>query len=201
MLAAAEKLKAAGIPAITFGGKVNWHVMRLMDVILETKCGAEKHDKLMKMELKWTDEACATESFAEMEKWAKNYILAPFMGIDQTQSFNLFIAGRAAMMLEGDWLVGTLTSNNANLDDYAIFPFPTGTNRLYGFAEYLYVSSKSQNPDLAAKFLDYFTVDAVQQETLGMFATTSINKNVKYENLPAISQEWLEVFKTYTRST
>jgi raffinose/stachyose/melibiose transport system substrate-binding protein len=31
-----------------------------------------------------------------------------------------------------------------------------------------------------------------------MFATTSPNKNVKYENLPAISQEWLEVFKTYT---
>ena len=198
LLAAAEKLKAAGIPAFTFGGKVNWHVMRLMDVILETKCGAEKHDKLMKMELKWTDEACATEFFAEMEKWAKNYILAPFMGIDQTQSFNLFIAGRAAMMLEGDWLVGTLTTNNANLDDYAIFPFPTGTNRLYGFAEYLYVSSKSQNPDLAAKFLEYFTSDAVQQETVGMFATTSPNKNVKYENLPAISQEWLEVFKTYT---
>ena len=63
--------------------------------------------------------------------------------------------------------------------------FPTGTNRLYGFAEYLYVSSKSQNPDLAAKFLDYFTSDAVQQETVGMFATTSPNKNVKYENLPA----------------
>ena len=32
LLAAAEKLKAAGIPAFTFGGTVNWHVMRLMDV-------------------------------------------------------------------------------------------------------------------------------------------------------------------------
>ncbi|WP_033057214.1 ABC transporter substrate-binding protein [Sinorhizobium arboris] len=199
LVAAAEKLKAAGIPAFTFGGKVNWHLMRLMDVILETKCGAEKHDKLMKMELKWTEEACATESFTEMEKWAKNYILSPFMGIDQTQSFNLFIAGRAAMMLEGDWLVGTLTTNNAKLDDYDIFPFPTGTKRLYGFAEYYYVSSKSQHPDLAAKFLDYYLSDGVQQENVGKFATTSINKNVKYENLPAISQEWLQVFKDYTQ--
>jgi raffinose/stachyose/melibiose transport system substrate-binding protein len=199
LLAAAEKLKAAGIPAIAFGGKVNWHVMRLMDVILETKCGVEKHDKLMKMELKWTEEACATESFAEMDKWAKNYMLTPFMGIDNNQAFNLFMAGRAAMMLEGDWLVGTLTSNNANLDDYAIFPFPTGTDRLYGFAEYYYVSTKSQNPDLAAKFLDYTLSTDVQQANLGQFSTTSINKNVKYENLPAISEEWLKIFNDYSQ--
>jgi raffinose/stachyose/melibiose transport system substrate-binding protein len=197
LLAAAEKLKAAGIPAIAFGGKVNWHVMRLMDVILETKCGTEKHDKLMKMELKWTEEACAAESFAEMDKWAKNYILAPFMGIDNNQAFNLFIAGRAAMMLEGDWLVGTLTTNNANLDDYAIFPFPTGTDRLYGFAEYYYVSSKSANPDIAAKFLDYYLSTDVQQANLGNFSTTSVNKNVKYGDLPEISQEWLKIFNDY----
>ena len=43
-----------------------------------------------------------------MEKWAKNYILSALHGHrQQTQSFNLFIAGRAAMMLEGDWLVGS----------------------------------------------------------------------------------------------
>lgn len=35
--AAAAKLKEAGIPAMTFGGTVNWHLMRLMDVLLETK--------------------------------------------------------------------------------------------------------------------------------------------------------------------
>ena len=34
---AAKKLKEAGIPAFTFGGTVNWHVMRLMDVLLETR--------------------------------------------------------------------------------------------------------------------------------------------------------------------
>jgi raffinose/stachyose/melibiose transport system substrate-binding protein len=197
LLAAAEKLKAAGIPAFTFGGKVNWHVMRLMDVILETKCGVEKHDKLMNMSLKWTEEPCAVEAFTEMDRWAKNYILTPFMGIDQNQSFNLFVAGRAAMMLEGDWLVGTLTSNNANLDDYSIFPFPTGTDRLYGFAEYYYVSTKSQNPDLAAKFLDYTLSTDVQQANLGQFSTTSINKNVRYENLPAISEKWLKIFNDY----
>lgn len=197
LVAAAEKLKAAGIPAITFGGTVNWHVMRLMDVILESKCGAETHDQLKNMELSWTTEPCVAESFGELDTWSRNYILSPFMGIDNAQAFNLFVAGRAAMMLEGDWLVQQL-AEAGNLDDYGIFPFPTGTDRLYGFAEYHYVSTKSQNPELAAKFLDYFISKDVQQAALGAFSTTSINKDVTYENLRPLDQEWLNIFNTYS---
>lgn len=47
--AAAGKLKDASIAAFSFGGTVNWHLMRLMDVILEAQCGAETHDALMRM--------------------------------------------------------------------------------------------------------------------------------------------------------
>lgn len=196
LVAAAEKLKAAGIPAITFGGTVNWHLMRLMDVILESKCGAEKHDQLKNMELSWATEPCAADSFAELDTWSQNYILSPFMGIDNAQSFNLFVAGRAAMMLEGDWLVQQL-AEAGDLDAYGIFPFPTGTDRLYGFAEYHYISTKSQSPDVAAKFLDYFVSTDVQQAALGSFSTTSINKNVVYEGLRPMDQEWVDIFNTY----
>lgn len=196
-LADAEKLKAAGIPAFTFGGSVNWHVMRLMDVILETKCGAEKHDALTSMKADWSTEPCATDAFTEFAKWTKDYTLQPFMGIDNKQSFSLFTAGRAAMMLEGDWLVGQLASTGSNLDDYGMFPFPTNTQRLYGFAEYHYISTKSPHPDLAAKFLDYFLSTKVQQETLGHFSSTSVNKNVQYANQKPLEAEWLDVFKTY----
>lgn len=198
LVAAAEKLKTVGIPAITFGGTVNWHLMRLMDVILESKCGAEKHDALMNMKASWTTEPCASASFGELDKWSKNYILSPFMGIDNAQSFNLFVAGRAAMMLEGDWLVQQL-AEAGNLDDYDVFPFPTKTNRLYGFAEYHYISSKSKSPDTAAKFLDYFMSTPVQQAVLGQFSTTSINKNVAYKDLRPLDQKWVDIFNTYTQ--
>ena len=196
-LADAEKLKAAGIPAFTFGGSVNWHVMRLMDVILETKCGAEKHDALKSMKADWSTEACATDAFTEFAKWTKDYTLQPFMGIDNKQSYSLFTAGRAAMMLEGDWLVSQLETSGANLDDYGMFPFPTNTQRLYGFAEYNYISTKSPNPDLAAKFLDYFLSTKVQQDLVGQISSTSVNKNVQYANLKPLEAEWLDVFKTY----
>jgi raffinose/stachyose/melibiose transport system substrate-binding protein len=196
LVADADKLKAAGIPAITFGGTVNWHVMRLMDEILETECGAAQHDALMNMKVSWADELCAAKSFNELHKWTSNYFLKPFMGIDQAQSFNLFIAGRAAMMLEGDWLVGQLKGSN-KLDGYAMFPFPNGTKRLYGFAEYNYISTKSARADAAAKFLDFLESTDVQQAHLGDFGTISVNKNVKYGDLDPVSQAWIKVFGDY----
>ncbi|NEI74458.1 extracellular solute-binding protein [Rhizobium lusitanum] len=199
LLADAEKLKAAKIPAFTFGGSVNWHVMRLMDVLLETKCGADKHDALMAMKSDWTKEPCATDAFAEFAKWTKDYTLKPFMGISNQQSYTLFVAGRAAMMLEGDWLVSQLSGSKVDLDDYGVVPFPTNTNRLYGFAEYNYISTKSKNPDLAAKFLDYFLSTKVQQDLVGQISSTSVNKNVQYSNLKPLEAKWLDIFKTYSK--
>lgn len=193
LLAAADKLKAAGIPAFTFGGTVNWHVMRLMDEILETQCGPEKHDALTGMTANWRDEPCATRSFEEFHRWTSTYFLKPFMGIDQSQSFNLFLAGRAAMMLEGDWLVGQLKGAN-RLADFAVFPFPTGGDRLYGFAEYNYVSSKSKHPEAAAKFLDFVASTPVQQSHLGDFGTISVNKEVKYTSTEPLDLAWQKIY-------
>ena len=196
LLAAAEALKANGVPAFTFGGSVNWHVMRLMDEIIETKCGAEVHDQLIAATASWTETPCAVESFTELQKWADNYILKPFMGIDQQQSFNLFIANRAAMMLEGNWLVQQLAEAR-DLEDFGLFPFPTGTDRLYGFAEYHYINSKSDNPDLAAKFLDFFNSTDIQQRYLGTFATNSVNSKVVYADQRPLDAEWNEIFAKY----
>jgi raffinose/stachyose/melibiose transport system substrate-binding protein len=197
LVAAAEKLAKAGIPAFTFGGTVNWHLMRLMDEILETECGADKHDALMDMKVSWEAEPCAAKSFEELHTFTSKYMLKPFMGIDQAQSFNLFLANRAAMMLEGDWLVGQLKDNKKSEADFALFPFPTGTSRLYGFAEYNYISSKSKNPDAAAKFLDYLSSTEVQQAHLGEFGSISVNKNVKYTKVEPLNQVWLKIFNTF----
>jgi raffinose/stachyose/melibiose transport system substrate-binding protein len=191
LVADADKLASAGIPAVTFGGTVNWHLMRLMDEILEVKCGPEKHDALMSMKVSWADEPCATQSFEELHKWTSKYMLKPFMGIDNNQAFNLFLAGRAAMMLEGNWLVGQLRNAN-KLADYGVFTFP-GTDRLYGFGEYNYVSTKSKNPDVAAKFLDYLESTPVQQANLAVFGG-SVNKNVKSDSTEPLDLAWTKIF-------
>lgn len=198
LVEAAKKLKAAGIPAFTFGGSVNWHLMRLMDEILETTCGAEVHDQLKSMQVDWSKTECATKAFAEMKMWGQNYILSPFMGVDQKQSFTLFLAKRAAMMLEGDWLVSQI-KEGGNVDDYDVFPFPNGTGRLYGFAEYFYISSKTKKSELAAEFINSFTSTEFQTQIAGVFGALSVNKEVKLkDDALAMHKEWTEIFAKAT---
>lgn len=199
LLAAAAKLKQAGIPAFTFGGSVNWHVMRLMDVLVETKCGAKTHDALKAMTVKWSDTACATEAFNEFHKWISEYTLKPFMSYDQTQARKLFESGRAAMMLEGDWMANQLRTETKNVQDYAIFPFPTGTGRLYGFGVNYYINPNGKK-DLAAKFINYFVSDKVQQEHLGSFGVLGVNKNVVKKDPDHFDKTWFELFEKYKES-
>ena len=194
LVADAEKLKAAHIPAITFGGTVNWHLMRLMDVILEAKCGAAKHDDLMAMKTDWATEPCAAASFGELKKWADNYTLKPFMGLADDQAQNLFYAGRTAMALEGDWFV-SMIAQHGDLDKYGFFLVPTGTDRLYFFSEYFYVSSKSANKDAAADFLDFITSPEEQQKYLGEFSAISVTKGVDYgADKTDLGKTWRDIF-------
>lgn len=192
--AAALKLKENGYAPFTFGGSVNWHVMRLMDVLLETTCGVEKHDSLTSMELDWSTEPCAEAAFAELKWWADDYILAPFMGIDHQQAATLWYGKRAAMMLEGDWMVNAI-DENSDVGNYGIFPFPTGTDRLYGFAEYLYVSTRSKVPDLAAEYIDMFISTDFQTEIVGSFGALSVNVDVDLsDDALDLHKEWTEIF-------
>lgn len=79
----------------------------------------------------------------------------------------------------------------------AFFPFPTGTDRLYGFANQLYVASTAENPDLAAEFLDYFTSSEVQETLVGILFTNSVNADVTMSTPRALDSEWQQLFAKY----
>jgi raffinose/stachyose/melibiose transport system substrate-binding protein len=188
-----EQLVAAGITPIQFGGSVNWHLMRLLDVLLETTCGPETHDALMALEANWADEACATEAFEELSTWSTSYLNEGFIGIDNDESSQLLYAGLAAMALEGDWFNGMLDTNS-DLGLYGMFPFPTGAGRLYGFTEAVYIGSGSPHQQEAALFMDYLTSDEVQTEYYQEFGSVSVNKAITPDSEEPLDQEWVEVF-------
>ncbi len=200
LIAANQKLLDAGITPFAFGGNVNWHLMRLLDSLLETKCGAEKHDALKSMTLSWTEEPCATEGFAELARWQSDgYLGKDFLGISPQDSNLLVYTGQAAMMLEGDWMVNMIADQGEDLANYGMFPFPTGTNRLYYFAEMLYVTKGGPDEEAAIRFLDYLTSDEVQEKELGNFGAISINKNISYgDDRRPLDAEWSEFFDTMT---
>lgn len=176
--AAAQQLKDAGITPITFGGKDNWHVMRMLDVLIETSCGAEEGDALNTLEASWADNPCVDQAFTDLADWASTYFNEGFIGIAQTEAASLFLSGKAAMELEGDWFTQVAVDGGMNIEDVGVFEFPTGTDRLYGFTEGQYISASSEHPDEAAKFLDYLTSTEVQTEIAGVFAATSVNQEV-----------------------
>jgi raffinose/stachyose/melibiose transport system substrate-binding protein len=196
LLAANDKLLAAGTIPFAFGGKDHWHLMRLLDSLLETKCGAEMHDTLKFLQGNWAEEACATEAFNELKAWSdKGYLGENFMGIGYQDSNMQVFGGDAAMMLEGDWMVNQLVDAGQDLENYGIFPFPTGTDRLYFFAEMLYPAASSDMMDAGVDFLDYFTSDEVQQANIGAFGSIPVNKNASYgDEARPLDAEWVEIF-------
>jgi raffinose/stachyose/melibiose transport system substrate-binding protein len=198
LMAANDKLIAAGYSPIEFGGTVNWHVMRLLDNILETKCGAETHDQLKKMDASWATTPCVAEAFTDLKTWSEKYITPNFMAMDNNESTQLLYSGKAATALEGDWFNGQLVNDQQDTDNYGIFLFPTGTGRLYSFAQGNYVGANSKHPDVAADFLNYFNSDEVQQKYLGTWGAVSVAANVKATNPSALDAAWPPIFAAAT---
>ena len=192
LVAAAEALDANGVAAFEFGGTVNWDLMRLLDSLLETVCGAEIHDQLKSLEGDWSTEPCVTDAFTELQTWS-GYLNEGFMGVDNLQSESLLYAGQAAMALEGDWFSSPIDVNDSK-DEYGLFPFPTGTGRLYGFTEAIYIGEQSEHKDEAAMFLDYLTSTEVQETFVGPFGSLSVNKEVAPVSDHPLDTAWIEIF-------
>lgn len=193
LLAVADQLAAADITPMTFGGTVNWHVMRLLDSLIETACGAEEADELNQGDGDWGSSECVTEAFTELKKWGDNYLNEGFMAISNDDAAQLFYSGDAAMTIEGDWYGPMALDAGMAEEDLGIFPFPTGTGRAYGFGELMYVNPSSENADAAAKFLDYM-ISVEGQETVGTtFAALSVNSEVAPPEGAPLSEEWRTV--------
>lgn len=194
LIAANDKLAASGVSPIQFGGTVNWHLMRLLDNLLELKCGAETHDALKSLQASWATEPCATAAFTELKLWVDKYIVPDFIGIDNAESTQLLYAGQAAMALEGDWMPAAFEADGQDLANYGLFAFPTGTGRLYAFNQMNYVGANSQHKEEAVKFLDYLSSPAVQEKYLGTFGATSVTQGLTPPANPRpLDVKWNEI--------
>ncbi len=194
LLAAADKLVAKGVAPIQFGGTVNWHLMRLLDSLIDTKCGADTMTKLMTKTTSWASEQCVTDAFTELKTWSDKYINKGFISMSNDDSSQLFYQGKAAMALEGTWFDANVKENGMDPANIGIVPFPTGTGRLYGFGEAFYVNAKSEHPDAAAKFLDFITSTEEQAKVVGSWAALSVNKAVQPKDTNPLDALWGPIF-------
>lgn len=204
LVAAADKLVAKGTTPIAFGGTVNWHVMRLLDNLIETKCGTDTRDKLFAKQVKWSETPCVTDAFTELKTWADKYLNKGFISVSNDDSSQLFYQGKAAMALEGTWFNANVKENGMDPNNVGILQFPTGTSRLYSFGEGFYINSGSEHADAAAKFLDFITNTESQKIAVGAWAAMSVNKDVQPSTDNPLNALWPPIYNgasgTFTNS-
>ncbi|MDR2975127.1 MAG: extracellular solute-binding protein [Propionibacteriaceae bacterium] len=199
LVAAADKLKAAGVTPFATAGTVNWYIMRLLDPLIETKCGAAMMDKLATTAEAWDKQTCVTEAFTELKKWGDNYFNDGYMALDTDSATDLFFRGEAAMVMEGAWFGGDVKEKGPDMmNDVGLFSFPTGTGRLYGFGEGFYVGANSTKADATVKFLDFITSAPSQKEFSGLWGAISVNKEVPPDSSNPLNAGWESIFNQAT---
>lgn len=197
------KLKAHGITPMSLAGQYSWDTMRLLDSLLDTKCGAATFDQLRALKLSWTHTACAEAGFAALQTWVKNDVPADYMGLNPNSNlqYTAMIAGKAAMTIDGDWSVRMLQQDKQNLSNWGFFPFPTGTGQLAYFTESLWMSSTSPNKGEAAQLMNYLVSKDVQEKYFNELNTiVSPTRGVPTPaSVDPLTRQWIATISKYSQ--
>jgi alpha-glucoside transport system substrate-binding protein len=132
-LAAAETIKASGVPAYSIGGADGWTLTDLFENIYLRTAGPDKYDQLAAHEIPWTDQS-VKDALAEMAKIFSDTdnVAGGTQGALQTDFptsvTNAFSDNpKAAMVLEADFVEGEIVnSTNAEPETgFNVFDFPS----------------------------------------------------------------------------
>ena len=158
-VAAADKLKAAGVTPIASGGAQGsaWALEIGVGMIGPTIYGAGFYDEMMSGAATFEDPrfVATLKRFAEL----KPYYSEGFAGVDYTTSTQQFINGEAAMFFGGSWENGSFKAQNPNLN-FSVFAFPgdeaTDTPLVAAFSDGSYgLVADSQKKEAASKVLNW----------------------------------------------
>lgn len=174
LLAACEKLKAAGVTPFTIGSKALWPTAGWFDYLDLRVNGYEFHMELTSGKIPYTDPRVK----AVFEKWAElvkpGYFIANHAAIDWQDAVPQLVQGKAAMYLMGNFAVATMKNGGLKEEQIGFMPFPQITPDLPVSEEAptdtFHIPKGAKNKEDAKKFLAYLASPAVQtkmNETLG----------------------------------
>jgi len=189
------KLKTQNIPCVSTAGTYGWHAMRMFQFFLEHTAGPTLHDQLLQGKASW-DRPEVVAAFALFKKWTDNgWFPNGFMGISPDQAQQLFLQGKAAMILEGDWFVTNVAGAGLNGDTVGFFPTPTDQKplRLSGFGEQFMISKQSKNPDAVAEFINWWVQPATQKKYYAVNGSTATKGGVPSENANPLAVQYADM--------
>ncbi|WP_216364185.1 ABC transporter substrate-binding protein [Subtercola boreus] len=130
LVAASQKLEAAGVQPITADGKDGWPITRLIGNYIFRDQGADALQAVKDGSAKLTDAAYVKAADA-VAALGQGGAFGPSVGsIDYNGMENAFLTGGAAMMYNGSWTLANFNDpaqNTIGLDNIAYMPFPAVT--------------------------------------------------------------------------
>jgi raffinose/stachyose/melibiose transport system substrate-binding protein len=115
MLAAAEKIKAAGVQPFTAGGKDKWPLTRVVNAYVMRKMGVDAMDKAVAGELSFTDPGFIEAARVVQDMAKKGYFGPGPTTVDYSTAADMLMTGKAAMLYNGSWFTQDLNNAQRNV--------------------------------------------------------------------------------------
>jgi alpha-glucoside transport system substrate-binding protein len=185
-LASAKTLKASGTPAYSIGGSDGWTLTDLFENIYLRTAGPAKYDLLTAHKIKWTDPSVKKALGVMGQIFSDTSNLAG--GTDgalqtdfPTSVSNVFATSpKAAMVIEGDFVPGVVSTSNPlkAISGYNEFGFPTigGASGVMGGGDIVVMFKTSAASQALIKYLATPAAATIWAKRGGF---TSPNKRVK----------------------
>ena len=191
MLAACEKLQAAGYTPITISAGTAW----CLSMVAGYLCEMEGVDlaALADGSASWEDgkaEAAATK-LKELSKYFQKTAAGDTNDVATANFYN----GEAAILIQGSWAIGQINGENPDFEaKCGVFQFP-GVERVIAKSDSLAMSSSTKYPEACAALMKYFTDDTAQKYTAEIGGKIPVTK-VEYDadKAPAQLAYVMEVF-------
>jgi multiple sugar transport system substrate-binding protein len=177
-LANCEKFKAAEIDCVTTGSSALWPVAGIFDYLSLRTNGYQFHSDLAGGKISWTSPE-ARAVFAEFAK-LQPYVTANHAAIDWQDAAAIFVQGKAANYVMGNFAVGVFKEGGMTNDNLGFMVFPEITAGVARAEEAptdtIHLTSGAQNPEDAKLFLAYMASPEAQSKwnaAVGQLPTNS----------------------------
>jgi raffinose/stachyose/melibiose transport system substrate-binding protein len=138
----------------------------------------------------------AAQTIADWQ--SKGYFEKGVSGTTDSAAAGLFLGGKAMYYVEGSWMAGATQSSLGASGGVFAFPGakPGVTSAGGGLSTPLVISAKSQHPDVAAAFLDYFTSTATSDQLYeGGWGMPGADVSAKAARSPGLTSQVLAMLQ------
>ena len=169
LLAACEKIQAAGYTPISCSAGTPWCLSMVAGYLCDRVAGPDNLAKLANNEMAWTD-AKHVEAGNKLKELSQ-YFQKSAAGDSNDQATAGLYNGEAAMLIQGSWAIAQINGNNPDFEEKCgVFQFPAveggaDPNRMIVKTDNLVMSSTTEHPEAVIALMKYFTDETAQKYT------------------------------------